>query len=179
MTMTRRLKLTIPFVLLFLLFSMLFHELYSATPRYASSMKGEPLPNFQVPDLFNSQKTFSAKNIRGKASLLTVWATWCTACRVEHPMLEHLKNQYHVPMYGIVYKDDAQEAIRYLKRKGNPFIMVGNDFNGDAATDLGIYGTPETFVISPEGRIVYRYLGVITPHVWENKIYPILKQYEN
>ena len=88
-----------------------------------------------------------------------------------------IKNDYGIPIYGIVYRDRAQDAIRYLNRRGNPFVAIGNDSGGDAATDLGIYGTPETFVINPQGRIIYRYLGVIDQNVWDNKIYPKIKKY--
>jgi len=179
MTLTRRLKITIPFVLLFLLFSLLWHELYSASPRNASSLSGEPLPSFALPNLFNPQKTFSSQSLRGHVSLLNVWASWCSACNYEHPMLLWIKNNYHVPIYGIIYRDNADDAINYLNRKGNPFVAIGNDERGSVSVDLGIYGTPETFVISPEGRIVYRHLGVIDQRTWNNTIYPIIKKYEH
>lgn len=178
MTMTRRLKLTIPFVLLFLLLSMLWHELYSASPRnISSSMKGEALPNFHIPYLFDPQKTFTPKNMHGHACLLNVWASWCSACIYEHAMLLRIKNQYHVPIYGIVYRDNREDAMDWLDKKGNPFVIVANDQHGSASIDLGIYGTPETFVISPEGRIIYRHIGVIDQQTWNNTLYPLIKQY--
>lgn len=177
--MIRKLKLTIPFILLIMLFSLLGRELYSASPSNTASMTGAAVPAFRLPNLFDSNKSFSSSSLKGKVVLLNVFASWCSACNAEHAMLMHIKDNYHVPIYGILYRDNARDAIQWLNQKGNPYVTVGNDPRGDVAVDLGIYGTPETFVISPQGRIIYRHLGVISQRVWDNDIYPLIKQYEN
>jgi cytochrome c biogenesis protein CcmG/thiol:disulfide interchange protein DsbE len=142
-------------------------------------MTGETVPNFDLPNLFSSDHSFTPKNFHGHAVLLNVWASWCSACKYEHAMLMRLKNEYHVPIYGILYRDNASDAIDWLHRKGNPYVIVGNDANGDASVDLGIYGTPETFVVSPKGKIIYRHVGVITQRLWDDTIQPLLKKYED
>jgi cytochrome c biogenesis protein CcmG/thiol:disulfide interchange protein DsbE len=88
-----------------------------------------------------------------------------------------IKNTYHVPMYGIIYRDQSSEAMHWLAQHGNPYIRIGNDKNGEVSIDFGIYGTPETFIISPQGRILYRYIGIIDQTVWDSTIYPIVKKY--
>ena len=110
-------------------------------------------------------------------SLLNVWATWCYACEIEAPMLLKIKTQYHIPIYSILYKDDPKEALLSLKKNGNPYVMIGLDRKGDTAIDLGVYGTPETFVISREGKIIYRHVGIINQTVWDSVLYPLIKKY--
>lgn len=179
MTLTRRLKLTIPFIVLFLLLSLLWHQLYSANSNnYVSSMTGESVPDFSMPNLYSPDDTFTPNDFHGHAVLLNVWASWCSACKAEHAMLMKIKDDYHVPIYGILYRDNSTDAMNLLKQRGNPYTMVGNDSNGDASVDLGIYGTPETFVINPSGKIIYRHIGVITQNVWDEIIYPLIEQYE-
>ena len=179
MTIMKRLRQSIPFIILFLLLSLLGRELYSATPsrELSSGITGDPLPNFQLPSLYAPNKILTNKQIKGHVAIINVWASWCAACKAEHSMLIKISSQYHVPMYGIIYKDDAREAMHWLSRKGNPFVAVGNDVTGDVSTDLGIYGTPETFVINPQGRIIYRHLGVITQSLWDEEIYPLVQPY--
>ena len=170
----------IPFLFLFILLGMLGRELFSATsrPTTSSSLVGESLPIFNLPILNSPDKIFTQNELKGKVSLLNVWASWCSACRAEHAMLMTIKNTYHVPIYGILYKDNASNANDLLKKKGNPFVMIGDDFTGDVAIDFGIYGTPETYVISPEGKILYRHIGMMDYGVWKDEIYPIIKKYE-
>jgi cytochrome c biogenesis protein CcmG/thiol:disulfide interchange protein DsbE len=175
----QRFKNTIPFILLFLLLGLLWHELYSVTPTKPSpSLVGEAIPTFALPELFESKKIVTQKDLMGRVGLLNIWASWCSACQMEHSMLMKIKNMYHIPIYGIVYRDEPAETRQWLEKHGNPYIFVGNDQNGEASVDFGIYGTPETFVISPEGRILYRHIGVINQETWDNTIYPIVKQYD-
>lgn len=174
----RRIKQTIPFIILFLLFSLLGHELYSATPSN-TSLTGESLPTFQLPNLLSPKQPLESKNLQGRVVLLNVFATWCAACNAEHDMLLRIKNEYHIPIYGILYRDQPEETMHWLKRKGNPYVAIGNDAHGSTAIDLGIYGTPETYVINPQGRIVYRHVGVINQSIWDNDIYPLIKRYES
>lgn len=174
----RRIKQTIPFIILFLLFSLLGHELYSATPSN-NSLTGESLPSFKLTNLLSPNQPLISENLHGKVMLLNVFATWCGACNAEHEMLLRIKNEYHVPIYGVLYRDQAPVAMQWLKKKGNPYVAIGDDARGSVAIDLGIYGTPETYVINPQGRIVYRHVGVINQSVWDNEMYPLIKQYES
>lgn len=178
MTIAKRLKQGIPFVILFLLLSMLWHELYSAgANKHNASIIGDPLPNFSLPVLGSPNKTFSPANLKGKVTLINVFASWCSACNAEHDMMMKIRSEYGIPIYGILYRDRANDAIQWLARKGNPYVMVGNDSRGVTGVDFGIYGTPETFLVSPQGRIIYRHPGVIDQSTWDNDIYPLIKQY--
>ena len=175
-----KLKPAIPFILLIALLGLLWHELFSArAAEIPSALVGEPVPHFRLQTLFAPPNQFTEKNLRGRVSLLNVWATWCYACNLEHGMLMKIKDEYHVPIYGINYKDNPQDARAYLQKKGNPYVMIGSDNSGDTGIDLGIYGTPETFVISPRGRIIYRHVGTIDQETWDSVLYPLLKKYES
>src|ERR1700722_2840794 len=128
--MARKLKVLIPFFILFTLFALLYHEIFSADSfTIPSNLVGDPLPAFQLPVLEQPQKIFSEKNLTGKVSLLNVWATWCSACEDEHAMLLKIAHDYRVPIYGIDYKDNADDAIKWLHNKGNPYVLVGEDAN--------------------------------------------------
>ena len=176
----RWLKLAIPFIgvsaLLLLLGNALFSESKVSLP---STLLNQPLPSFNLPDLHHSQQYFQSKELTGKVSLLNIWATWCYACAMEHDVLMDIKEKYHVAIYSINYKDQALSAKQWLSKKGNPYVKTGSDEGGDVAIDLGIYGTPETFVVSPQGKILYRHVGALTHQVWVDVLYPIIKQYDN
>lgn len=178
MSRSQKLKQIIPFIILFILFGLLWRELfYSKQNELPSALIGEDVPNFRLSNLLLPDSTFTKKAFLGHVSLLNVWATWCYACALEQPMLMKIKDQYHVPIFSIDYKDNAEEAKKWLQQNGNPYVMIGSDRNGDAAIDLGVYGTPETFIISPAGKIVYRHVGVISQKNWDEIIYPLVKKY--
>ena len=167
-------------VTLFLLFGILWHALHSSNASHiVSSMSGESVPEIALPSLANPRQLFSSTALNGHVSLLNVWASWCSACRQEHAMLMRIKNEYHIPIYGILYRDDADIAGQWLARNGNPYVMIGDDSRGRAAVELGIYGTPETFIVSATGKILYQHIGVLTESTWINEIYPIIQQNEH
>lgn len=171
-------KYLIPIIILLGLFTLLWYELFYAKPNeLPSALIGQKVPDFKLQDLSTTQQ-FTAADLQGKLALLNFWATWCEACKEEHSMLLKIHSQYHIPIYAILYKDKAKDARHYLDSHGNPFQMIGMDDTGDIGIDFGIYGTPETFVINPEGMIVYRFVGAIDQNAWDNVLYPIIKQYQ-
>lgn len=176
----RKIKFTIPFAILFVLFAILWTEL-SSTRSYAFSFpwseSEEKVPNFSVPDLFGTGN-LTQKDLAGRVVILNFWASWCSACRAEHAMLMKIKDTYHIPIYGIAFKDEYADAKSYLQSRGNPYVAVGDDANGSTGVDFGIYATPETFVLSPTGTIIYKQVGVIDQSTWDNTIYPIIKKYQ-
>ena len=178
MNTAQKITWIMPFLILLMLLGLLWHELfYTSTSTLPSPLIGEPLPAFQLPLLYSPQKMLTEKDLSHQVSLLNVWATWCYACKIEAPMLLKIKTQYHIPIYSILYKDDPKEALLSLKKNGNPYVMIGLDRKGDTAIDLGVYGTPETFVISREGKIIYRHVGIINQTVWDSVLYPLIKKY--
>jgi len=180
MKLSSKLKKSLPFIFLLILFSLFLSQLFfnKSTHELPSPLIGEPLPNFSLPPLQTGQSALTSQVMIGQVSLLNVFATWCAACQFEHAMLMHIKDNYHIPIYAINYKDDPSAARKWLQDQGNPYRLVGIDQRGDLAIDLGVYGTPETFIISREGRIVYRHVGAINQQNWDQVLYPLIKRYE-
>jgi cytochrome c biogenesis protein CcmG, thiol:disulfide interchange protein DsbE len=179
MSPTHIIKNVIPFILLFALVAILGRELFYAKPNeIPSPLIGEIVPTFTLPDLQASQKTFSNTDLLGQVTLLNVWATWCYACGIEMPMLMKIKNEYHVPIYSIAYKDNPEDAKKWLALNGNPYVATGDDRKGNTAIDLGVYGTPETFIVSKQGQIIYKHVGIINQQIWDEVLYPLVKKYD-
>jgi cytochrome c biogenesis protein CcmG/thiol:disulfide interchange protein DsbE len=107
-------------------------------------------------------------------SLVNVFASWCVACREEHPLLMRMKGQGLVPIHGLNYKDKSDDAARWLDDRGDPYTRTGADIDGRVAIDWGVYGVPETYVIDREGRIVFKQIGPITPDVLDGTILPLV-----
>lgn len=172
-----KIKYAVPYLLLLLLFFLFYRGLFTSQQKFSSDMIGEPLPNFNLPDLNTANARLSKDTLKGQVSLLNVWASWCYACSFEQAMLVNIHNNYHINIYGINYKDNKQEALAWLNKYGNPYTKIGNDTHGSLVVDLGVYGIPETFVINPAGEIIYRHIGVITQKNWDEVLYPLVKKY--
>ena len=117
----------------------------------------------------------SADLAKGDVSVVNFWASWCVPCVQEHPVLVALRERTGVRVYGVNYKDQAAAARRFLGRYGNPYFAVGVDGNGRAAIEWGVYGMPETFIVSGKGEIVYKHVGPITPETLEARIVPAIR----
>jgi len=140
-----------------------------------SAMIDKPVPQFELPPIQGRNDGLRTADLKGKVSLVNVWASWCPPCRVEHPILMTLARA-GVTIYGINIRDKPDNAIRFLDQMGNPFARIGADTNGRVAIDLGVYGYPETFVIDAKGRIRYRHVGSINPVQLESIIRPLLRE---
>jgi cytochrome c biogenesis protein CcmG/thiol:disulfide interchange protein DsbE len=126
---------------------------------------GRPVPNFD-------NSAFAS----GKVSIVNYWASWCTPCIAEHPLLAELKAKTGAEIYGVNYKDKPAEAIRFLGRYGNPYTAIGADTAGHNAIEWGVYGTPETFVVNGRGEIVYKHVGPISEETLQSKMLPAVEQ---
>jgi cytochrome c biogenesis protein CcmG/thiol:disulfide interchange protein DsbE len=134
-----------------------------------SPLIGKQMPSFSLPRLGQSDQIVTDADLRGQFSVLNVWATWCTGCRQEHPVLNRIAEQGQVPIYGLNWKDDAALASGWLQQLGNPYTATAFDEEGRVAIDWGVYGAPETFLVAPDGTILYRHIAPITLEVWENE----------
>ena len=141
-----------------------------------SPLIGKPAPSFALPVLGAPERTLSLENMRGKVWLLNVWASWCTACRLEHPLMVELAQSGAVPLYGLNYKDKPADAIRWLGNFGNPYQQSLSDAEGLVGIDFGVYGVPETFVIDKAGVIRLKHTGPVTPEVLKETILPLIGQ---
>lgn len=140
-----------------------------------SPLINKPAPAFQLPQLHEPAKTFSAQEMRGKVWLLNVWASWCFSCREEHPLLLDFARSGAVPLYGLNYKDQRNDAIAWLNELGNPYLLSAVDLDGRVGIDYGVYGAPETYLIDREGVIRFKQVGPLTPEVIQNKILPLAR----
>ena len=141
-----------------------------------SPLIGKAAPAFALPSLDDPTKTIRLEDMRGKVWILNVWASWCAACREEHPLLMEFAKRKVVPIYGLDYKDERADATAWLARFGNPYDASLVDADGRVGIDFGVYGVPETFVIDRDGVIRLKHIGPLTPAVLANKIEPLLKK---
>lgn len=158
------------------MFFLLWKSLYNQPEVLPSPLVGKPVPAFHLANILDPANPFTEQDLKGHITLLNVWASWCSACEMEHPLLLEIKKNYPYLMYSINYKDDSQQAKAFLEAMGNPYTVAGNDQMGEVAMDLGVYGTPETFIVDKNGIIVYRHVGAITEEDWHTKMLPILKR---
>ena len=141
-----------------------------------SPLVGKPAPGFQAPALGRPEITVKRDDLLGKVWLLNVWASWCGACRDEHPVLVEFARRKVVPIYGLNYKDKREDGLGWLTQFGNPYTESVFDPEGRIGIDYGVYGVPETFVIDREGVIRYKHIGPITPEVLRDKLEPLLRK---
>jgi cytochrome c biogenesis protein CcmG, thiol:disulfide interchange protein DsbE len=140
-----------------------------------SPLINKSAPTFQLPQLQDPSKSFSAKEMRGKVWLLNVWASWCIPCREEHPVVMKLSKSGIVPVYGLNYKNKREEALEWLSDFGNPYVVIASDLDGRVGIDYGVYGVPETYLIDRDGVIRFKQIGPLTPDIVETKILPLVK----
>jgi cytochrome c biogenesis protein CcmG, thiol:disulfide interchange protein DsbE len=141
-----------------------------------SPLINKPAPAFTLPTLAAPEKSISLQDLRGKVWILNVWASWCVACRVEHPLFVEFAKTGVVPIYGLNYKDKRDDAVRWLGNFGNPYQQSLVDSEGLVGIDFGVYGVPETFVIDKAGVIRLKHIGPVTPEVLQGTILPLVKK---
>ena len=140
-----------------------------------SALINKPFPTFVAKDLFQPSRQISRSDIVGRPALVNVWATWCPTCAAEHEMLIKITERApEVKLVGINYEDNTLKAINWLGQYGNPYemVLVGDD--GLLGVELGVYGAPETFLLNPQGEIVYKRVGEVNERIWRDEIKPRL-----
>jgi len=140
-----------------------------------SPLIGKPAPAFEVPQLAADAK-FSQRDMLGKVWLFNVWASWCVACRAEHPVLVALARENLLPIIGLNYKDQAPDAKNWLSKHGDPYQLSAVDADGRVGIDYGVYGVPETYLIDKAGVIRFKVIGPVTPELLDKKIRPLIKE---
>ncbi|WP_423906052.1 DsbE family thiol:disulfide interchange protein [Candidatus Spongiihabitans sp.] len=146
---------------------------------------GKPAPEFSLPTLITSEQSqmmstpykkdrLFKKDLLGKVWLFNVWASWCVACRDEHPLLVQLSHSGLADIVGLNYKDSVAEARKWLQQFGNPYTVIALDQTGDVGIDYGVYGVPETFVIDKQGIVRLKHIGPLTNDDVQNKIIPLV-----
>lgn len=141
-----------------------------------SPLIGKAAPSFALSRLDNPAQTIRREDLLGKVWMLNVWASWCTACREEHPLLVSFSQRKLLPVYGLNYKDERMAGLRWLSNFGNPYEASLYDLDGRIGIDFGVYGVPETFVIDRQGLIRFKHIGPLTPEVIRTRIEPLVRQ---
>ena len=141
-----------------------------------SPLIGKPAPAFELTRLDDPALKITHADLKGQVWILNVWASWCVACRQEHPLLVDFAKRSTVPLYGLNYKDKRNDGLAWLARFGNPYKASLFDIDGRVGIDFGVYGVPETFVIDKQGVIRFKQIGPVTPEVLRDQIEPLLKQ---
>ena len=167
----KRALMALPLVVFLLMLVFLFKGLYLDNEDLPSVLIDKDFPAFELQSVTDGETVITQADLQGKPSLVNVWATWCVACRVEHPVLNKLAEQ-GVVIHGVNYKDDNQSARNWLRDLHNPYQLNISDPQGRLGLDLGVYGAPETFLVDAQGVIRYKFVGVIDERVWQNELAP-------
>ncbi|HEY6597917.1 MAG TPA: DsbE family thiol:disulfide interchange protein [Pseudomonadales bacterium] len=141
-----------------------------------SALIGKPFPAFDLPslDADTPARRFTAADLRGRPTLVNVWATWCPTCRAEHADLLRIRAETGLSIIGVNYKDRSDEARAWLRALGDPYEFNIVDADGQLGVELGVYGAPESFLVDAAGTIVYKRVGEVNRTVWEREIKPRL-----
>ncbi|ARP98955.1 DsbE family thiol:disulfide interchange protein [Pseudorhodoplanes sinuspersici] len=179
----RRLLVVLPLLVFIALAALFFYRLGSGDPsRIPSALIGRPVPQTDLPPVAGLVQDgkplpgMNAADFKDNVTLVNVWASWCVPCHDEVPMLDELAKDKRIRLVGINYKDQADNARRFIGRYGNPFSAVGADPNGRAAIEWGVYGVPETFVVGRDGRIAYKLVGPITETNLKTTLMPAIEK---
>jgi cytochrome c biogenesis protein CcmG/thiol:disulfide interchange protein DsbE len=166
----RRIFVFAPLAVFLLLVLLFLIRLFAGDPsRIPSALIGHPAPQTNLPPVAGLDRDgqpvpgLDPASFKGAVTVVNVWASWCVPCHDEAPLLLQLAQDRRLRVVGINYKDEPDNARRFLGRYGNPFSAAGADKNGRAAIEWGVYGVPETFIVGRDGRIAYKLVGPITP----------------
>jgi len=141
-----------------------------------SPLLGKQVPEFALPPVQGRTLGLATSDLRGEVSLVNVFASWCTACRDEHPLWMQLRAEGLVPLHGLNYKDRPDDAAKWLAELGDPYTRTGADLNGRVGIDWGVYGVPETFVVDKQGVIRHKIIGAVTRRILDEKLVPLVRK---
>ena len=169
-------RFLVPLALFAVLVGFLIVGLQRDPREIPSPLVQKPAPAFYVAQLVAADKNFSPADMKGQVWMLNVWASWCVACREEHPVLVEFSHRKLVPIYGLNYKDQRPVALKFLSQNGDPYDLSAFDGDGRVGIDYGVYGVPETFIIDKNGVIRHKQIGPITPESLEKTILPLIEK---
>ena len=171
--------LIIPSILfLFILLTFFYLLIIERNPyELPSNLLNKNIPKFETESLLKNTRFISSEEFGKEIILVNFFATWCKPCRDEHVYIKRFSNEKEIRVIGINYKDNPKKAVQWLKKLGNPYSDIAVDKNGRIAIDWGVYGIPETFVISSKGIIKYRHIGPVTKKIYK-KINLLIKDIE-
>lgn len=170
------LRYLIPAGLFVALVAFFFFSLDRDKETLPSPLIGKSAPAFQLPRLDDPSQQVTDRDFTGRPYVLNVWATWCVGCRQEHGALLEIARRGEVPIVGLNWKDDSEQAQRWLSELGNPYVINASDVEGRVAIDWGVYGAPETFLIDASGTVIFKHIAPLTLEIWERDFVPLIRQ---
>ena len=166
----------IPISLFVVLVGFLYVGLDLDPKKLPSPLIGKKFPEMVINDFATGQEFKSTEYLKGKVSMVNVWASWCITCRAEQAMINKISQENNINMVGINYKDEKKDALQYLDILGNAYDSIIYDRDGKLGLELGVYATPETFIVDKNGIIQYKHIGEITFQNWEKVILPKVQE---
>jgi cytochrome c biogenesis protein CcmG/thiol:disulfide interchange protein DsbE len=170
------LKYLVPIGLFAVLVGFLYFGLGRDKVTVPSPFIGKPAPVFELTRLDDPSRMFSNRELAGKPYVLNVWGTWCPGCRQEHGALMQIAQRGEVPIVGLDWNDDREQALRWLQQLGDPYVVNAFDGEGRVAIDWGVYGAPETFLVGADGTVIKKHIGPITLEIWDQEFVPLLQK---
>ena len=174
--MNKRLMFTLPLVVFLVLAGYFAVGLTKDPKKLPNMLAGKPVPAFDLPPIKGrGDKGFANTDLNDGVSLVNIFGSWCVACQVEHPFLMELKASTDVPIHGIDWREvDPDAGPAWLKKKGDPYTLVGDDPKSRAAIAFGVTGAPETFLVDAEGVVRYKVVGPIDKQIWNETLKPLI-----
>ncbi len=169
-----KILLSVPLIVFFVIAGFLARGLFLDPTELPSPFIGKPAPEFRLPQLQSPNVQFNSADMIGQVWLLNIWASWCAACRVEHPLFNELSTSNLLPIVGLNYKDKPDEALEWLEQLGNPYSIIATDTDGRVGIEWGVYGVPETFVIDRKGIVRYKHIGPVDRQSLDVNILPLI-----
>ena len=169
-------RFVLPLGVFILMVALLGYGLSLDPKKVPSPLIDKTAPAFSLAMLDAPERKLSTTDMRGQVWVLNVWASWCVSCRAEHEVITSLANKNLVTVIGLNYKDQSDDARRWLKQFGNPYATSVIDLDGRVGIDWGVYGVPETFVIGADGVIKYKHIGPVTHGSLEQKVMPVIRE---
>ena len=172
-------KKILPLLVFLVVGVFLFLSLNSDPNKLPSPLVGKKFPIIEGTDFYSNETVKLNDLMDNKVALINVWASWCVTCRKEHQVIMNIAKNNSLKLIGINYKDTKNDGDEYLKVMGNPFDEIVFDPNGEIGMELGVYATPETFLISREGLIIHKHIGEITKEIWNENFLPLINVTES
>jgi len=172
-------KFTLPLVAFALLVGVFVVGLTMDPSRIPSPLLQHAAPEFSIQSLQDPSVMVGSKNYENQIALVNIWATWCPGCRQEHGFLLELAQEGSIPIFGLNWRDNRADALRWLQTLGNPYIATALDVDGRVGIDWGAYGAPETFLVDKNGVVIYKHIAPLDREIWERDFVPLIRAAES